>query len=50
MENEEPKIAKEDFEFALQKTFPSVSPTDQKLYENMRRTLKYFRGKLDTNK
>jgi len=50
MDSEEPKISKEDFELALQKTFPSVSSVDQKLYMNMQKTLKLSRGKLDTNK
>jgi len=31
----------------LQKTYPSVSLADQSLYENMQKTLKLARGKLD---
>ncbi len=43
-----PKIITEDFEYSLNKTFPSVSMTDRSLYQNMQKTLKCSRGRLES--
>ena len=48
MDDQEPRITMADFEFAMQKTYPSVSLADRSLYDNMRKTLKLSRGRLES--